>query len=80
MLKSGYKGKHHKWAWALAIIGALNWGLVGVGYFVGGNWNVLNLLLGNWMWAEALVYVLVGISGVTLLLGCRCMSCKADRA
>lgn len=64
-----------KIAGVLLLIGGLNWGLVGLGYFFGGNWNVVNLLLGNWMWLEAVVYILVGVSAVVKLFGCRCKSC-----
>ena len=54
----------------LVIIGAVNWGLVGLAGLVGGsaNWNVVNLLLGSAAPAlENLVYVLVGIAGVWFL-------------
>jgi uncharacterized membrane protein YuzA (DUF378 family) len=51
-------------AWILVIIGALNWGLVGIGGFAGGNWNVVNLVLGSWPMAEWIVYVLVGLAAV----------------
>lgn len=50
----------------LVIVGALNWGLVGLGGFLGGNWNVVNMLLGSWPTVEWLVYVLVGLSGLWL--------------
>jgi uncharacterized membrane protein YuzA (DUF378 family) len=30
----------------LVIVGAINWGLVGLGGFFGGNWNLVNMLLG----------------------------------
>ena len=50
----------------LVVIGALNWGLVGLGLLVGSgaDWNVVHLLLGQWMWVEAVVYVLVGLAGI----------------
>jgi uncharacterized membrane protein YuzA (DUF378 family) len=51
----------------LVIVGALNWGLVGLGGFMGANWNVVWLLLGNWPMVMNLVYVLVGLAGVWLL-------------
>ena len=64
--------------WLLIIVGALNWGLVGLGGFFGGNWNVVNLLFGSWPWLEWLVYLLVGVSGVVMLFGgCKCSKCKA---
>ncbi len=48
----------------LVIVGAINWGLVGLGSFVDANWNVVNLVLGGFPTVEALVYVLVGLAGV----------------
>ncbi len=57
----------HRVAFVLAIIGALNWGLVGIGDYIGSNWNVVNLLLGSWSWLEDLVYVLVGLSAIYLI-------------
>lgn len=52
----------------LLIIGALNWGLVGLGWLVGNaDWNVVHMLLGSWMQVEAIVYVLVGLAGVMAL-------------
>lgn len=49
---------------ALVIVGAINWGLVGVGGFLDANWNLVNLLLGSIPAAESLVYVLVGLAGL----------------
>ena len=54
----------HMVTWILIIVGALNWGLVGLGGFMGGNWNLVNLILGGWPAVEWLVYILVGLSGV----------------
>lgn len=54
----------HMVAWVLVMIGAVNWGLVGIGEFMGSNLNVVNMLLGNWPTVEAIVYVLVGASAV----------------
>ncbi len=66
-----------KVGFALVMIGALNWGLVGLGGFFGGDWNVVNLLLGSVEWLESLVYLLVGLSAVMMLVGCKCKKCKA---
>ncbi|MDP4020761.1 MAG: DUF378 domain-containing protein [Candidatus Adlerbacteria bacterium] len=55
-------------AWLLVIVGALNWGLVGLGGFAGANWNVVSMLLGAWPQVEWLVYVLVGASGAWMLV------------
>lgn len=57
----------HRIAFILVIIGGLNLGLVGVGSYMGGNWNVVNLLLGSWVWLENLVYALVGLSALALI-------------
>jgi uncharacterized membrane protein YuzA (DUF378 family) len=51
-------------AWWLLVIGGLNWLLVGVGGFMGGNWNVVQMIFGSMPMAEWLVYVLVGLSAV----------------
>lgn len=48
----------------LVIIGGLNWGLVGLGQWLGGDWNVVHMILGSWMWLEALVYILVGLAAL----------------
>lgn len=47
---------------AIAIIGALNWGLIGVA-----NYNVVEHLLGVGTVATRIVYSLVGLSGLALL-------------
>ena len=48
----------------LVIVGALNWGLVGIGMYLDGNWNLVNLIFGSIPWLEALIYVLVGLAGL----------------
>lgn len=70
----------HWVAWVLALVGALNWGLVGVGYFVAGDWswNAVTMLLGSWPTVEAVVYVLVGASAIALIVGCKCSTCNSD--
>lgn len=58
----------HKIAFILAMVGALNWGLIGLSGFLNmGNWNLVNLALGGWPMVEWLVYVLVGLSAVSLV-------------
>ena len=54
----------HWITWVLIIVGALNWGLVGLGGFMGASWNLVAMLLGSWPTLEWLVYVLVGLSAV----------------
>lgn len=51
-------------AMLLTVVGALNWGLVGIGGFAGGNWNLVNLIFGSIPTLEWIVYILVGISGI----------------
>lgn len=54
-------------AWWLLVVGGLNWLLVGVGGFLGGNWNLVYMLFGAWPVVEWLVYVLVGLSAVYMV-------------
>ena len=54
-------------AYVLVIIGGLNWGLMAVGSYFGGNWNVVYLILGSISWIENLVYLLVGVSAIVLI-------------
>ena len=61
-----------KTAWILVLIGALNWGLTGLGLWFDTNLNVVNLIFGSIEWLEALVYVLVGLAGVYLAVNCGC--------
>lgn len=47
----------HMAAFVLTIVGALNWGLVGLL-----DLNLVNVLLGSWPMVERLVYIAVGVS------------------
>lgn len=49
----------HKIAYGLMVIGALNWGLVGLFDF-----NLVTALFGAWPMIEKLVYILVGVAAV----------------
>jgi len=60
----------------IVLVGAVNWGLVGLGGFFGGDWNVVHMIFGSWAWLELAVYVVVGISGLMLVFGCKCDKCK----
>ena len=53
----------------LILIGAINWGLVGLGNLIGSDLNVVHMLLGSVPYAEDVVYVLVGLAGVKKLVG-----------
>lgn len=61
----------HKFAWVLVIIGAINWGLVGLFEF-----DLVNTLLGQWEIVERVVQVLVGLSAVATLAMGSCKACK----
>lgn len=54
----------------LVVIGALNWGLVGLSSFGGisYNWDLVALILGGVPWLAAIIYILVGLSGIWLLV------------
>lgn len=68
-----------KCCWILVIIGALNWGLVGIGNFAGGDWDVVQLIFGSIEWLRDVIYVLVGLSGLWLLVGCKCKVCMVKK-
>ena len=51
-----------KIALVLAIIGALNWGLIG--FF---NFNLVAWIFGSGGWLSRIIYALVGICGLYLL-------------
>ncbi|MBI2581118.1 DUF378 domain-containing protein [Candidatus Woesearchaeota archaeon] len=57
-----------KW---LVVIGGLNWGLVGLGGFLGSDLNVIKLILGGVAGGVLanLVYLLVGLSAAYALMG-----------
>ena len=54
----------------LASIGAINWGLVAIKSFSGIDYSLdlVALLLGSVPWLAATVYLLVGVSGVWMLV------------
>lgn len=66
----------HVVAFILVVVGALNWGLVGLGMFMGSDLNLVNMLFGSMPTLEALVYVLVGLSAV-YLAATHSKDCKA---
>lgn len=49
-------------ALTLVIIGAVNWGLIGIFKL-----DLVNLVFGNMTWISRIIYTLVGLSGVYLL-------------
>jgi len=70
----GKKGVLGLIAYILVLIGALNWGLVGVF-----NWNLVKWLLGVGVLAK-IVYILVGLAAVyKIVLWCGCCKGKAKK-
>lgn len=60
-------------AWILVIIGALNWGLVGIF-----NWNLVNAIFGDMSVLSRIIYSLVGISGLWMIYtGAKC--CRKEQ-
>lgn len=55
-------------AFVLVAIGGLNWGLVGVGMFVGGSWDLVQLILGSIPVLRNIVYILVGLSAIYMVV------------
>lgn len=43
----------------VAIVGAVNWGLIGIF-----NFNLVELIFGNMTWIARIIYTLVGICGL----------------
>jgi uncharacterized membrane protein YuzA (DUF378 family) len=40
------------------------------------SWNLVGMIFGSMPMIEAIVYLLVGISAVMHVLGCKCKTCK----
>jgi uncharacterized protein len=72
----------HMIAWILVMVGGVNWGLVGLGGFMGSDWNLVHMILGSWASVEWLVYILVGLSAVYVIVTHKkdCVTCGAPSA
>ncbi|MFB6074609.1 MAG: DUF378 domain-containing protein [Haloarculaceae archaeon] len=68
-------------ALVLVVVGALNWGIVGIAHFVDAtaNWNVVNLLLGSAPAVEFAVYLLVGLAGLYAIYFASRLPAAAER-
>ena len=71
----------HIIAFILVMIGGLNWLLIGIGGFLGSDWNVVHLILGSIPALEWLVYILVGLSAVYEIVIHRknCATCMTSK-
>ncbi len=72
-----------KIAMILVLIGAINWGFIGVGILMTRYLNVVDFALYRWPTFEAIVYVLVGLGGLAIIFGrimgkCPCMRKNCD--
>lgn len=66
----------------LLVVGGLNWGLVGVSMLMSKPeaWNLVHMIFGSLPMVEAIVYVVVGVSAIVNIFGCRCKKCMASCA
>ena len=66
----------HMVAFALLVVGGLNWGLLALF-----NFNLVNTILGAWPTLEKLVYILVGASAVYIAATHmnECKTCAAKK-
>jgi uncharacterized membrane protein YuzA (DUF378 family) len=64
----------------LLVIGGLNWGLLGIGNFLTLDYDldVVHILLGDIPTAANIVYILVGISALVFVFGCKCSVCSGS--
>ena len=60
-----------KIAFWLTIVGGLNWGLVGLGMLMDTNLNLVYMLFGSGPTVEAILYLVVGISAIYMIFGCK---------
>jgi len=48
----------------LILIGAINWGLIGVGFFLGKDLDVVHMVLATLPQVENIVYILIGLAAL----------------
>ncbi len=70
----------HGISFVLLVIGGLNWGLIAIGYWMGSDWNVVKAILGSVPAVENIVYLLVGLSALSLAFSHKsdCRACGAS--
>lgn len=64
----------------LVLVGAINWGLAGLGYFITTNLNIVNMVFASMPSIEHAIYIIIGVAGVMTFMGCKCKGCSACRA
>jgi len=55
-----------KWGVRTLVVAGVIWGLVGLGYFLNTNLNVVNLIFGSWPVVENIVYIIVGVCALSV--------------
>ncbi len=51
----------------LLIVGGINWGLVGLGYFIKKDLNFINLLSAYYTQLPAIIYCVMGLAAIWLI-------------
>lgn len=64
----------------LVVVGAVNWGLTGLGYFITTNLNIVNMVFAGMPSIEHAIYLIIGVAGVMTFMGCKCKTCASCRA
>jgi uncharacterized protein len=54
-------------AWFLVMLGAINWGLIGVSGFLGQQWDLVYWVFGMYPPIEGVVFILIGLSALYLI-------------
>jgi len=62
----------------LVIIGGINWGFIGLGMLLGKDWNLVGIILGSMPTILNIVYILVGVSALMMIFGCKCKKCACS--
>lgn len=57
------------------LIGGISWGFVGLGGFLGTDLNIIHRVFDGVSYVEFAIYVLVGVSSISMIIGCRCSKC-----
>lgn len=52
----------------LVAVGGINWGLVGIGNFMGYDLNLVSRLFGSFPVIENIIYILVGIAAILMFV------------
>ena len=70
----------------LIFIGALNWGLVGIGGFLNMDLNVIDMLFGSFLLGANIVYILISLAGIAFAVSfflypdcCPCNTCGTKK-